>query len=474
MVSTTAIWEMPEFYHLDNDFFRPQEKKQLQNAYENFILNTKHKSFDRDDQYDDEDNAQMLLQSKIQLFQLFVRTQPVNIRSFSLFHQQQQRVFVERLFYLVLNNVELTHFSTFNVGSIINISKELEKYQRSTNKTILNTGKLNTVVQFVLSFSSSSISSFQLNNLFYLLLNDMNDFSGKIIDRIAEVLRIYHSMTYGHTITKQYLITTIDNAISTINFVNPIVYPLYANFLNSSFVYKGPLILTTPNSHTSLSLYTIIQNLAIVLLGLTVDDFECEEIYLSLTSEQCYHTRLCVRHLTYLFRHYHYTFEYPLSHLNKQIIMQIMNLIVFHEMTFDKLKILLNLYIKYVHGFALVNIKRLLYDLLLNASLELFTIETIRHFIELNRSRSKLLVSENENSTVDDDGWLTSDQIRLVLHKLYSNNVYQEILLPFINGDCQEERSLVDILTYLDQIHECDEEQVIDVQEMKIKLTIYP
>ena len=82
MVSTTAIWEMPEFYHLDNDFFRPQEKKQLQNAYENFILNTKHKSFDRDDEFNDEDNAQMLLQSKIQLFQLFVRTQPVNIRSF--------------------------------------------------------------------------------------------------------------------------------------------------------------------------------------------------------------------------------------------------------------------------------------------------------------------------------------------------------------------------------------------------------
>ncbi len=127
----------------------------------------------------------------------------------SLFHQQQQRIFVERLFYLVLNNVELTHFSTFNVNSIIKISKELEKYQRSTNKTILNTGKLNTVVQFVLSFSSSSISSFQLNNLFYLLLNDMNDFSGKIIDRIAELLRGYHSMTYGHKITKQYLITTV-------------------------------------------------------------------------------------------------------------------------------------------------------------------------------------------------------------------------------------------------------------------------
>lgn len=128
---------------------------------------------------------------------------------FSLFHQHQQRVFVERLFYLVLNNVELTHFSTFNVNSIIMISKELEKYQRATNKTILNTGKLNTVIQFVLSFSSSSISSFQLNNLFYLLLNDMNDLSGKIIDRIADLLRVYHTMTYGYPISKQYLIATV-------------------------------------------------------------------------------------------------------------------------------------------------------------------------------------------------------------------------------------------------------------------------
>ena len=128
---------------------------------------------------------------------------------FSVFHQEKQRVFVERLFYLFLNNVALTHFSTYSVDSIIQISKELEKYQRTTNKTILNTGKLNTVIQFVLSFSSSSISSFQLNNLFYLLLNDMNDFSGKIIDRVAELLRTYHGMTYGHAISKQYLITTV-------------------------------------------------------------------------------------------------------------------------------------------------------------------------------------------------------------------------------------------------------------------------
>ena len=78
----TAIWEMPDFYHLDNDFFRPQEKKQLQTAYENFVLNTKYRPSNTDENIDDDDNAQMLLQSKIQLFQLFVRTQPVNIRSF--------------------------------------------------------------------------------------------------------------------------------------------------------------------------------------------------------------------------------------------------------------------------------------------------------------------------------------------------------------------------------------------------------
>lgn len=133
----------------------------------------------------------------------------------SSFHQEKRRVFVERLFYLVLNNVELTHFSSYNVNSIINISRELERYQRLTNKIILNTGKLNSVIQFVLSFTSTSISSFQLNNLFYLLMNDMNDFSGKIIDRMAELLRSYHSMTYGHVISKQYLISTVNSRHSS-------------------------------------------------------------------------------------------------------------------------------------------------------------------------------------------------------------------------------------------------------------------
>jgi hypothetical protein len=92
-IMSTAIWEIPDFYHLDNDFFWPQEKKQLQTAYDNFLMNTKCRSISMneridgdkgndDDDHDGNDSAQMLLQSKIQLFQLFVRTQPVNIRSF--------------------------------------------------------------------------------------------------------------------------------------------------------------------------------------------------------------------------------------------------------------------------------------------------------------------------------------------------------------------------------------------------------
>ncbi|CAF3837051.1 unnamed protein product [Rotaria sp. Silwood1] len=172
---STSLWELSDLNSIDSDFFRPQEKKQLENAYKNFLMNTKCLSYDNDDDddgddSDDENNAQMLLQSKIQLFQLFIRTQPVNIRSFSQYHQQKERIFIERLFYLVLNNVELTHFSTYNVDSIINISKELEKYQRSTHKIILNTGKLNTIIQFVLSFSSSTVATFQLNNLFLFII----------------------------------------------------------------------------------------------------------------------------------------------------------------------------------------------------------------------------------------------------------------------------------------------------------------
>lgn len=54
----------------------------MQTAYENFVRNTKSRSIYADDQLDDDEAAQALLQAKIQLFQLFIRTQPVNIRSF--------------------------------------------------------------------------------------------------------------------------------------------------------------------------------------------------------------------------------------------------------------------------------------------------------------------------------------------------------------------------------------------------------
>ena len=93
MSNSTAIWELPDFYHLDNGFFRPQEKKQIQTAYENYIKNTKVLQISIDEQLDETDNSQMLLQSKLQLFQLFVRTQPVNIRSFRFDKSKVQSTF---------------------------------------------------------------------------------------------------------------------------------------------------------------------------------------------------------------------------------------------------------------------------------------------------------------------------------------------------------------------------------------------
>ena len=82
MTNPTTVWYLPDSYPIDNDFFRPHEKKQLQNAYRNFLMNTKYHPLNSNDSSDDEEDAHMLLQSKIQLFQLFIRTQPVNIRNF--------------------------------------------------------------------------------------------------------------------------------------------------------------------------------------------------------------------------------------------------------------------------------------------------------------------------------------------------------------------------------------------------------
>ena len=415
--------------------------------------------------------------------------------SFSQFHKEQERVFVERLFYLVLNNVELTNFSTFNVFSIVSLSKELEKYQQSTKKAIGNSSKLNTIIQFVLSFSPSTISTFRLNNLFYLLLNDMNDFSGKIIDRIAELLRLYHFISYGQTISKQSLISSvrrvrddcslstdrllsqIDQAISTVNYANPLLYPFYENFLNASFIYKGPFVVPASTGNVRISLYTIIQNLAIALLGLSVDDFECEEQFLSFTSEQCYQIRLTLRRLTFLFLQCRYQIEYPLTHIDKQIVLYLIKLIVRQQKTAESLGRLLEMYISAVRTFAETKVKRLLYDLLIHGALEFYTLETIRYFLEWNRFNEEetcetISVLSDESPRFEDDLWLNDEQIRLVTHRFYSKSIYSDIFIPLINGDSREKPSIDDLLIYLDRLPSDDDEQVIDVQEMKKQLTI--
>ena len=221
-----------------------------------------------------------------------------------------------------------------------------------------------------------------------------------------------------------------------------------------------------------MSLFTIIQNLSLTLLGITLDDFECEDKYLSLTSEQCYYIRLIIRRLTYLFKQYHYSIEYPLSNLDKQIIIHLINSIVFYERTYDILKYLLDLYMKYVHGFSQSKVKHLLYELLLSGTFDSYAIETIGRFMEFNRFEAKILLIENKNP--EDDLWLHQEQVRLVTHRLYSHEVYNHVFLPIINGECREERSITDILTYLDENIEGEDEPVIDVQEMKTQLTILP
>ncbi|CAF5028463.1 unnamed protein product, partial [Rotaria socialis] len=87
---------------------------------------------------------------------------------------------------------------------------------------------------------------------------------------------------------------------------------------------------------------------------------------------------------------------------------------------------------KNVHEFSQTRTKKLLYDLLINSSFEFHSIETIGYFIELNHAQSNLIVSEKKNHK--DDLWLNIEQIRLIIHKLYSNDIYNEIFRPFING----------------------------------------
>ncbi len=212
-------------------------------------------------------------------------------------------------------------------------------------------------------------------------------------------------------------------------------------------------------------------------MGLTIDDFENEDQYLSITSEQCYHIRLIIRRLTYVFKKYRYHITYPLEHIDKQIVIYLIKSIIVYERTYDTLRRLLDLYMLSVHDFSQTKIKRLLYDLLLNSSFEVYSIETIRYFIGVNRLNDddddEFETKNHENETMEDDLWLNDEQIRLVKHKLYSNKIYYEIFLPLINGDCHEERTIEDILTYLDKM-QLEQEQVIDIQDMKTKLTILP
>ena len=229
-------------------------------------------------------------------------------------------------------------------------------------------------------------------------------------------------------------------------------------------------MITPSKKSASVSLYTIIHNLSLTLLGLKLDDFKSEDKYLSLTSEQCYHIRLVVRRMTYLFKHYHYPIDYPLGHLDKQILIRLMNSIVFANRTYETLKYLLDSYMEYVHCFTQAKIKRLLHDLLVNDAFEIHSIETIGRFIEMNRFQAKILTTENKTHSVE-ELWLNDEQMRLVMHRLYSYRIYNDVLIPMINGDCQEGRTMNDILVYLD---ENGDEQVIDIQAMQKQWTIVP
>lgn len=200
-----------------------------------------------------------------------------------------------------------------------------------------------------------------------------------------------------------------------------------------------------------------------MLLGLTIDDFEYEDHFLGITSEQCYHIRLTIRRLTYILKKYQYFIEYPLDHIDKQIVIYLIKSVLIYEKTFDTLKRLLDLFMSTVQGYSQSKVKRLLYELLINCSFELYAIETIRYFLELNQ------VDEEGHQV---DAWLTDDQIRLTTHKFYSNKIYSEIFIPLINGDYQQERNLDDLLNYLDSIP-FEEDQVIDVQDMKTKLSLF-
>lgn len=268
------------------------------------------------------------------------------------------------------------------------------------------------------------------------------------------------------------------------NYANPVVFPFYENFLNSSHSYKGPFLVgpnSSGNNESSssslrISLLTMIQNLSILLVGLTVDDFDNEEEFLSLSSEECYHIRLVIRRLNYLFLKYNYLIEFPLNQIDKQIVVHLIKSIVGRKKTSDDLGRLLDFFMITVHGFAETKVKRLLYDLLVRNSLDVHSIETIRYFFELNRlNNDDQLENESDLSddqlNIEDDLWLTDDQIHLVTHRLYSKEIYRQVFLPLINGDSKEKQTIDDLLSFLDR-KLVDEQQIIDLHEIKSKLTI--
>jgi uncharacterized membrane protein YheB (UPF0754 family) len=124
-----------------------------------------------------------------------------------------------------------------------------------------------------------------------------------------------------------------------------------------------------------------------------------------------------------------------------------------------------------------MKIKRLLHDLFVNGAFELYIIDTVRYFLEMNRVNDDetietISIDSQNNSHADDDHWLDEEQMRLVTHKFYSKRIYDEMFIPMINSDSQQKQTIADLLIYLDRLPLEQEEEVIDVQDMNNKLTL--
>ena len=76
----------------------------------------------------------------------------------------------------------------------------------------------------------------------------------------------------------------------------------------------------------------------------------------------------------------------------------------------------------------------------------------------------------DENQISQDDLWLNKDQIRLITHKLYSSQIYNEIILPFLNENNYRTQIINDIVNYLDSQIEYDCEQFLNLNDLKTKL----